>query len=128
MMVIFWDKHSILLTEHLSGGTTISGPYHASIIERLRCGIPEKRDKVSHRALLFHNNASVHKCNIIQAATRKIGIVKLNHSVYSPDIAPSDYYLFSNLNKFLRGKNFSRDDETIDTVENYLNNLHWEYF
>ena len=30
--------------------------------------------------------------------------------------APSDYYLSSKLKKFLRGKNFSRDNETIDTV------------
>ena len=38
-----------------------------------------------------------------------------------------DYYPFSNLNKF-RGKNFSRNDETIDTAENYQNNLDWEFF
>ena len=59
----------------------------------------------------------VHKCNIVQAAIRKAGFVELNHSVYSLDIAPSHYYLVSNLKKFLRGKNFSPNDKTIDTVE-----------
>ena len=107
----------------------ISGPYYASIIERLRCPILEKRrGKVSHGVLLLHANAPVDKCNIVQAAIRKAGFVELNHLAYSPDIAPSDYYLFSNLKKFLRGKNFSRDDETIDTVEDYLNNLDSESF
>ena len=81
-----------------------------------------------HRVLLLHDNAPVHKCNVVHAAIGKAGFVELNTPVYSPDIAPSDYYLFSNLNKFLRGKDFSRDDERIDTVEDYLNNLDSEFF
>ena len=119
MMVIFWDKYGILVTEYLPGGTTISGLYYASIIERLRCTILEKRPgKVSDGVLLLHNNDLVDKCNLVQTATRKAGFVELNDLAYAPDIAPSDYYLFSNLKEFLCG-----DDETIDTVEDYLNNL-----
>ena len=123
-MVIFWDKYGILLTEYLPGGTMISGPYYTSIIERLRCAILEKsRGKVSDGVLLLHDNASVHKCNIVQAAIRKAGFIELNDRAYSPDIASSDYDLFSNLNKFVCEKNFSRDDERIDTAEDYLNKL-----
>ena len=122
MMVIFWNKYGILLTEYLPGGTTISGPCYASNIERLCCATLEKRHgKLSHTVLLLHDNTSVYKCNIVQAAIGKSDFIELNDPVYSPDIAPSDYYLFSNLKKFLRGKNFSRDDETTDTVEDYLN-------
>ena len=33
IIVIFWDKYGILLTEYLPGGTTVSGPYYVSIIE-----------------------------------------------------------------------------------------------
>ena len=43
MMVTFWDNYGILLTEYLPDGTTISGSYYASIIERLRYAILEKR-------------------------------------------------------------------------------------
>ena len=123
-MVIFWDKYGVLLTEYLPRGTIISGPYYASIIERWRCTILEKRHgKVSEGVLLLHANAPVHKCNIVLAAIGKAGFVSLNDPAYSPDIASSDYYLFSNLKKFLRIKDFSRDYETIDTVEDYLSNL-----
>ena len=82
----------------------------------------KRRGKVSHGVLL-HDNAPVHKCSIVQAPIRKADFVDLNHPAYSPDIAPSDYYLFSKLNEFVRGKNFSGDDGTIDTVEDYLNKL-----
>ena len=100
---------------------TISDSYYVSIIERLCCAILKKR---RGKVMLFvDGNASVHKCDIVQAVIRKGSFVELNHRVYSPDIAPSDYYLFSNLDQFLPGKNFSRGEETIDTVENYLDKL-----
>ena len=80
MMIIFWGKNGVLLTEYLPRGTTINGPYYASIIERLRSIILEKRrGKVSREVLLLHDNAPVHKCNIVQAAIRQPGFIELNH-------------------------------------------------
>ena len=35
------------------------------------------------------------------------GIELLPHPAYSPDLAPSDYYLFRSLAHFLRGRSFS---------------------
>ena len=91
LMVIFWDKYSILLTEYLPHGTTISGLYYAFIIERLHYAILKKRvGKVSDGVLLLHDNATVHKNNTVHVAIRKGGFVELDHPAYSPDIAPSD--------------------------------------
>ena len=129
MMTIFWDKDGILFTDYLVCGSTINGPYYASLIERLRCAILEKRrGKVSHGVLLLHDNAPVHKCNIVQAAIHKACFVELNHPAYSPDIAPTDYYLLSYLKKFMRGKNYGSNDEAIQTVEGYLRDLDSEFF
>ena len=124
MMIIFWNKYGILLTEYLPRGTTTSSPYYALIIERLYCAILKNRcGNVSDGVLLLHDNTPVYKCNILQTAIRKVGFIELNHPTYFPVIAPSDYYLFSNLNKFFHGKNVNRGDETIDTVEDYSNNF-----
>src|SRR5262249_48855929 len=49
MMTIFWDRDGIVLTDYLAHGSTIDGPYYASLIERLCFAILEKRrGKVSH--------------------------------------------------------------------------------
>ena len=129
MMIIFWDKEGVLLTEYLPRGTTINDPCYASIIEGLRSVIVEKwRDKISHGVLLLHDNAPIDKCKIVQAAIRQTGFIELNHCAYSLDIAPSDYHLFSNLKKFLRLKNFNSDDEAITTVEDYLTDLNSRIF
>ena len=129
MMMIFCDTDGVVLTEYLPRGTTINGPCYASIIERLRSVIVEKRRGiVSHGVLLLHDNVPIHKCNIVQAAIRQAGFIELNRCAYPPDIAPSDYHLFSNLKKFLRLKNSSSDDETVTTVEDYLTDLNSKFF
>ena len=130
MMVIFWDKYGILPTEYLPGGTTIGGLYYASIIERLRCAILKKRrGKVSDGVLLIHDNAPVHKCSIVQAGIRKAGFVELNHPMPILQILHRLIIIYSQIwRNFFVTKNFSRSNETIDTVEDYLNNLDWKSF
>ena len=129
MMIIFWDKDGVLLTEYLPRGTTISGPCYASIIERLYSVIVEKgRGKVSHEVLLLHYNAPIGKCKIVQTAVRQTGFIELNHPIYSLDIAPANYHPLSNLKKFVHLKNFSSDNEAVTTVEDYLTDLNSESF
>ena len=129
MMIIFWDKGGVLLTEHLPHGTAINGPNYASIIGRLRSVIVEReRGQVSRVVLLLHDNAPIHKCKIVQAAIRQAGFIELNHPAYSLDIAPTNYHPLSSLKKFLRDKNLSCDDEAVTTVEDYLTDLNSESF
>ena len=129
MLMIFRNKEGVLLTEYLPRGTTISGSYYASIIERLHSVIVEKgRSKVSHEVLLLHDNAPIGKCKFVQAAIRQAGFIELNHPTYSLDIAPANYHPLSNLKKFVRLKNFSSDDEAVTVVEDYLTDPHSEFF
>ena len=66
MMIIFWDKDGVLLTEYLLRGTTINGQCYASIIERLRSVIVEKeRGKVSRGVLLLHDNAPIYMFTLL---------------------------------------------------------------
>ena len=47
---------------------------------------------------------------------------------YSPDLAPSDYFLFSNLKKWLGGKRFYSNDEIILQTNTYFEYLEKSYF
>ena len=119
MMILFWDKDGVLLTEYLPRGITINGPYYALIIEQLRSVIVEKRrGKVSHEVLFLHDNTPIYKCNVVQVAIRQVGFIELNHSAYSLDITPINYHPLSNLKKFVRCKS---DDEAVTTVEDDIN-------
>ena len=118
-----------MLTGYSTPGNTIHGLCYTSLIERLCSVILEKgQGEVSRVILLLHDNAPVHKSNVVQAAIRKAGFAELNHPAYSPDIAPTDYHMFAHLKKFLRGKSFSSDDDVIATVETYLRDLDSGFF
>ena len=76
----------------------MTGHYYANVIEQLRVAIKEKRrGKLAAGVLLSHDNATVHKSRVAQAAICECKFEQLNHLPYSPDLAPSDYYLFRNL-------------------------------
>ncbi|GBN22526.1 hypothetical protein AVEN_3208-1 [Araneus ventricosus] len=43
-----------------------------------------------------------------------------DHSAHSPDLAPSDYYLFLHLKRFLTGQHFPNDNELKTAVTRWL--------
>ena len=48
------------------------------------------------------------------------GFEILPHSLYSPDMAPSDFYLFPKLKSHLRGPQYGSNDGIIEAVNEYL--------
>ena len=87
--------------------TTLTGQIYVNTITALREAIKEKRGgKLSAGVLLIHDNAPVHMSAKSQAAVRQCGFHQLNHPPYSPDLAPSDYFLFRCMKKFLRRNDF----------------------
>ena len=52
----------------------------------------------------------------------------LPHPPYSPDLAPSDFYLFADLKKMHHGKRFSSDDEVIAATEAYFEVKHKSFY
>jgi len=47
---------------------------------------------------------------------------------YSPDLAPSDYYLFRNLKSYLRGQRYQDDEALKSVVENWLEGQSAEFY
>ena len=66
--------------------------------------------------LLLHDNAPSHTSRIAKAAVAENKFQELNHPPYSPDLAPSDFFLFRNMKKPLRGRRFQTDEEVKAAV------------
>ena len=64
------------------------------------------------RVLLLHDNAPAHTSRKTQNKIEELGDIEiLPHPPYSPDLAPSDYYLFRSLAHFLLGRQFINVDD-----------------
>ena len=54
------------------------------------------------KGVLYHqDSARAHKSGVAMAAVHDCGFELVDHPPYSPDLAPSDYFLFPNMKKTL---------------------------
>ena len=78
--------------------------------------------------LFHHDNAPAHTSAIATAKLVDLRYEILPHPPYFPDLAPSDYFLFSNLKTWLGGKRFSSNEEIIAATNEYFKRLDKNYF
>ena len=53
-------------------------------------------------------------------AVERNGYELIPHPAYSPDRPPSDFFLFPNLKKDIRGFHFRSDEEVVTAVEEWV--------
>jgi histone-lysine N-methyltransferase SETMAR len=76
------------------------------------------------KKIVFHqDNAPTHKSVLAVGKLRDLYYELLQHSPYSPDLAPSDFSLFPKLKLFLAGQRFSSNQEATAAVERYFADL-----
>jgi len=72
------------------------------------------------KVLFRQDNASCHKSIATMAKLHELRYELLPHPPYSPDLAPSDYWLFADLKRMLQGKRFGSNEEVIAEIEAYF--------
>ena len=74
--------------------------------------------------MLFHqDNAPVHTSIIVMDKINESKFKLLPYASYEPDLAPSDYFLFPYLKKWLGGQGFANNEEVKSTVDDYFEKL-----
>ena len=118
---IFWKQDSFLLIDYLPKGQTINAEYYSSLLVQLKDILKAKRlGKFTKGVLFLHNNVLAHRSLATQKKLAYLGFQCLDHPPYSPDLAPSDYYLFPGLKNQLKGRHFLSDAELIAAAETWL--------
>ena len=122
MATVFWDAKGVIMLDFLPKRSTITGVYYANLLDQLRTAIPEKRrGKLSKGVLLQQDNARVHTCKVAMDAVMRNGYELIPHPAFSPNLDPSDFFLFPNLKKNIRGLHFRSDEEVVTAVEEWVN-------
>ncbi|GFT70950.1 putative DD34D transposase [Trichonephila clavipes] len=77
--------------------------------------IAEKRPHLKKKKVLLHqDNAQCHKSMKSMTKLHELGFELLLHPPYTPDLAPSDFFLFSDLKRMLAGQKFRADGAEIE--------------
>ncbi|GFO33567.1 transposase [Plakobranchus ocellatus] len=110
--------------EFLEQGQTVNSERYISTPQALNLRLRRfRRDKDS---ILQHSNARPHTSRQTQDAL--LELTTLPHPAYSPDLAPSDYYLFPQLKKYLKGHHYDNDEEVIADVRRWCRGQSSEFF
>jgi histone-lysine N-methyltransferase SETMAR len=129
MASVFWDKDGILLVDYLPQGSSITGQYYANLLDQLKEAIKKKRrGKLTEGILFLQDNAPAHTSNVVAAKLNTLGFQLVHHPPYSPDLAPSDYYLFPNLKKHLKGHRFEDISDVKHAAESWFQDQSKEFY
>ncbi|GFV43189.1 mariner Mos1 transposase [Trichonephila clavipes] len=129
MSTVFWDSHGVNLIDDLQKGKTIMGAYNTSLLDKLKTELAEKRQHLQRKKILFHqDNAPSHTSVVAMVKIYEIRFELLDHPPYSPDLAPSDFFLFLHLKIALRGERFSSNEEAITFVNNCFAEKNSQYY
>ncbi|UYV75996.1 hypothetical protein LAZ67_13002061 [Cordylochernes scorpioides] len=98
-----------------------------SLREALNEERPELREK-HNKLILQHDNAPAHNATVVKNTIKGLGWELLPHPLYSPDLAPSDYHLFTSLGHALKKQEFSNSDILRKWLVDWFDSKGIEFF
>ncbi len=116
MLIAFFDSKGLIHHEYVPFGQTVNATFYLIVLKRLVALIsrlrPEYREPGSWS--LLHDNAKSHTAHIIQQYFAKNQITVLNHSPYSSDFAPPNFFFISESQTGDEGNIFSGCERNSD--------------
>ena len=131
MLCIWWDQKGVVHYELLKPSDTITGDVYRRQLMRLKVAIEEKRPEWvnRHSKLIFqHDNARPHTAKVVKTYLNGQDWKVLPHPLYSPDIAPSDYYLFRTMQSDLTGERFTSYESIKIWLDNWIASKDQDFF
>jgi histone-lysine N-methyltransferase SETMAR len=125
MLIVFWGirgiTHYCWLPEDSTSDSSFSceevpGP----IAEKLHANSSKTRKPFTS---IHMDNARVHTAHVTQQKLEVSGLKRAPQPPYSPDIAPSDFFLFAWLKTELERREYEGEDELYEVVDEILAGL-----
>lgn len=131
MLCIWWDQFGVIYYELLKPNETITAALYRTQLMRLSRALKEKRPQYSQRhdhVILQHDNARPHVAQTVKTYLETLNWEVLPQPPYSPDIAPSDYYLFRSMAHGLADQHFHSYEELKNWLDAWIGSKPAEFF
>ena len=114
ILSVWWDWKGVVMFELLPRNQTINSGVYCRQLNKLNATVKEKRSELVNRkgVIFYHDNVTPHASLGTRQKLLRLYWEVILHPPYSPDLAPSDYYLFRSLQNSLNSKTFN-DDEAV---------------
>ena len=134
ILTAFFDCNGLVHTEWKGRGESITSEEYCALLGQLRESIRRKRPQLWHMNgdwrtfLLHHDNATPHTATITLASLGENHMDMVPHPPYSPDLAPSDYFLFPEIKSHLRGIAYRNIDQVQAAANEVMRKIPVEKF
>ena len=108
LYAIFFDSKGPVFQIPVPKVSSVTGKfYRESVLTKLVDFYQKRRPCTDVRGIkLLHDNAPAHKSATVQEYLKESGLNVLDHPSYSPDLSPSDFWLFPRRKEMLAGHRF----------------------
>ena len=121
MLIAFFDCDRMIYQHWLSKGQTINSTYYCEVISTFLSHLHRKRpEKIEQGWILHQDNARPHVSRETIEFFSKKNIETLPHAPYSPDLAPCDFWLFTQLKTRLASQRFDNEEGLKQAVQGVL--------
>jgi histone-lysine N-methyltransferase SETMAR len=110
-----------LMVEFVQQGTTATSEVYCETLKKVHRAIQNKRcGMLTSGVVHIHDNAHVHTAAGTQALLEHFNWELFDHPPYSPNLALSNYHLFTYLKNWLGSQYFNNDEESMEGVKMWL--------
>jgi hypothetical protein len=114
MLTIVWDPTVCAVVTALNSGCKFTAGYYVSEVLTLLSEWWRERGAGHGGNLIVHaENMLPHKATVSQQLMAQNSVLVAAHSLYSPSLAPSGFYLFAHVKGLLRGESFETGEQVV---------------
>ena len=123
MLGIWWEQLGAMYYKLSKPSETITGYRYRTHLMRLSRALQKKLTQYQERhdkVILQHDNAWPYFARLAKTYLETPKWEVLPHSPYSPDVAPSDYYLFRSMAHSLAHQHFRSYEEVKKWIDSWI--------
>ncbi len=126
MLVLFMDWNGVISMQFVDRGTAINSEVYISLLCKFREDLRWKRPDLWTNGFQFlQDNGPAHVSAQTLDYFHTVGMSEIlwDHPLYSPDLAPCDFWAFSKLKKEIKGHRFQSLDDLKTAVARSLRSI-----
>uniref|UniRef100_A0A0A9XWE4 Mariner Mos1 transposase n=1 Tax=Lygus hesperus TaxID=30085 RepID=A0A0A9XWE4_LYGHE len=120
MVTVFWDSKGVLLVDFLPRGEIITGEKYRVLLKNLRTVLRRKRRGTRREKIFIHDSVGPHSEPGTKSLVRTFDWDDFCIQPCSPDLNPSDFYIFPALEAHLQDQQFSKDEAIRKEANRWL--------
>ena len=124
MITIFWNPSGFHLIKILPEDAKFNGKYFIDeILDPIYEITTPLREEFGRNIILHYDNARPHTSRKVTDYLESHDIEKAPHPPFSPDIAPSDFYLFGYIKQKIAGRHFEDPEDLYSAVDDIFSEI-----